>query len=363
MKRAMSVWGGVVFLALGAGLGVAAEGMKPPGTPPKVISLVDPEYPYSLRMSGNRGEVTLEFVIDTKGEVRNPMIVQSTHPEFEAPAIEALLKWKFKPAVVDGRPVNTRMRQPIRFELLGGVVGGRDDGGVDAFQVPAKAPKELPDEFRYDKPPRPLLTSAPVYPLELLEQNVRGSATVVFLIDPTGRTRKVIVREATRPEFGAAAAAMMRAWEFEPAQKNGKPSWAMLSRKQPFAPHERDSRVNESSRRLLKLLKKNPAAVLTLKDIDSLPKPRYQPRPVISEELRKAGEPADAMVEFIIDRAGRAQLPRVVSTTNEEFGWAAATAIARWQFTPPTKDGKPVDVRARQPLTFDPKSAQENAGG
>ncbi len=55
-----------------------------------------------------------------------------------------------------------------------------------------------------------------------------------------------------------------------------------------------------------------------------------------------------------IDRAGRAQLPRVVSTTREDFGWAAATAVARWQFTPPTKDGKPVDVKARVPVSYTP---------
>ncbi len=345
MKR-MSLWVGWAGLAVAIMSGAEQKAGQWPGrgTPPQVVKQVLPEYPWALRLNGNEGHVMLEFVVGADGEVRNPMIVQSTHPEFEAPAIEALLKWKFKPAVVEGRPVNTRLQQPIRFEMMG------PRGGVEAFRVARKAPKEFPEEFRYDKPPRPILTSAPVYPFELLEKNVKGEAKMAFLIDPAGRTRRVVVHEATRPEFGAAAAAMILGWQFEPAEKNGEASWAMLSMTQEFAPDDRDSRVNDSARRLLKVLKKNPEAVLTLRDVDAPPKARYQPGPVLSEELMASGEGAEAMVEFIIDRAGRAQLPRVVSTSNEEFGWAAATAVARWQFTPPTKEGKPVDVWARQPV-------------
>ncbi len=357
MKRMLLVMvAGLVAMLPGA-MGAAGK-LNLPGTPPQAIKRVNPEYPWALRLNGNKGDVVLEFVVDSTGEVRNPSIVQSTHPEFEAPAIEALLKWKFKPAIVDGRPVNTRMRQPIHFDLLGG-----PSEAVDAFRVAARAPKEFPEEFRYDQAPRPILTSAPVYPFELLEKNVKGEAKIAFLIDPAGRTRRVVVHEATRPEFGAAAAAMILGWEFEPAQKDGKPSWAMLSMKQEFAPGDRDSRLSASGRRLLKVLKKNPEAVLTLKDLDAPPKPRYQPSPVLSEAMIEAGEVEEAMVEFIIDRAGRAQLPRVVSASNEEFGWAAATAVARWQFTPPTKDGKPVDARARQPLKFDPAVLREATTG
>lgn len=332
---------------------VAAE--KPEGTPPKVISRVEPEYPFSLRLSGNKGDVVLEFVVDKDGEVRNPVIVKSSHPEFEAPAVEALLKWKFKPAVVKGRTVNTRMRLPIHFELRGGRRAGPDGTGVEPFSIPPKPPKNIPEPLRYDQPPRPLVIGAPVYPFELLEQKLKGSATVNFLVDPSGHTREVTVHEATQPEFGAAAAAMISAWEFEPARKDGKPSWALLSRKQVFDRTGRDSPVNASAERLLKALKQNPSPVLeTMRELDAVPKARYQPRPALPEAMIKNPEAAEASIEFIIDRTGRAQLPRVVSATREDFGWAAATAVARWQFVPPTKDGKPVDVKARVPVTYTP---------
>jgi outer membrane biosynthesis protein TonB len=60
-------------------------------------------------------------------------------------------------------------------------------------------------------------------------------------------------------------------------------------------------------------------------------------------------------VEFVVDHAGHAQLPRIVSSTDPDFGWAAATAVGRWQFTIPTKEGKPVDVLVRVPLVYNPQ--------
>lgn len=343
-----------VCLGLALLFSVAAGADAPPGTPPKVISMVAPKYPVALRLNGTRGEVLMEFTVDAAGEVCELVIVKSTHPEFEPSAIEALLQWKFEPALVNGQPVNMRLQRPIRFELKD------DDGievGVDAFKVPSKPPKEAPPALQYDQPPKPVLTSAPVYPFELLEQKIKGSATIVFVIDPAGHTRQVIVREASRPEFGAAAAAMISAWEFEPARKNGQPCWAMLSKKQIFDRADRDSPVNESAERLLKARKKDPASVLAdLRQLDRVPKARYQPSPVLPDAMREKPVVAEAEIEFIIDRTGRAQLPRVRSATREDFGWAAATAVARWIFAPPTKNGKPVDVKVVVPVAYEPSS-------
>jgi len=59
-----------------------------------------------------------------------------------------------------------------------------------------------------------------------------------------------------------------------------------------------------------------------------------------------------AKIEFIINSEGRACLPRVVESTEPEFGWAAASALNQWVFTPPTRGGKPTDVRVQVPFGF-----------
>ena len=64
----------------------------------------------------------------------------------------------------------------------------------------------------------------------------------------------------------------------------------------------------------------------------------------------RAGIAARAVVEIVIDRKGHPQASAVISSTQEDFGWAAATAAGRWQFAPPTRGGEPVDVRVRIPF-------------
>ncbi len=64
------------------------------------------------------------------------------------------------------------------------------------------------------------------------------------------------------------------------------------------------------------------------------------------------------MLDIIIAQDGRVQLPKIVSSSQDEFGWAAAAAATQWVFDPPTKGCKPVDVRVQVPFRFTPP-AQE----
>ncbi len=158
---------------------------------------------------------------------------------------------------------------------------------------------------------------------------------------------------ATRPEFGEAAAAMIEAWRFEPARKNGKPCWAILRKDQDFERDADDFPMNESAERLLGLLKREPSPIVDdFRTLDAPMKGRFTPSPVVPEPLLAAR--AEAVVEFIVDHAGHAQLPRVISATSPDFGWAAATAVARWQYTTPSQKGRPVDVRVRVPVVYSP---------
>jgi protein TonB len=76
-----------------------------------------PVYPFDMRRAGISGEVVVEFICDTNGDVLNPFAVRSTQREFEAAAVQAVSKWKFRPGKKGGRAVNTRMQQPISFTL------------------------------------------------------------------------------------------------------------------------------------------------------------------------------------------------------------------------------------------------------
>ncbi|HUJ44099.1 MAG TPA: energy transducer TonB [Opitutaceae bacterium] len=72
-------------------------------------------------------------------------------------------------------------------------------------------------------PVRPFVGPAPEYPKALYKKGVDGSATVAFTIGPNGAVFNPSVSEASRPEFGEAAMAVIRQWRFLPEVKGGVP--------------------------------------------------------------------------------------------------------------------------------------------
>jgi TonB family protein len=321
----------------------------PVDQPPRVIKTVGPEYPESLASASNSGTVVLDLTIDKDGGVKDVKVISSSHHDFEASAVAAALQWKFLPGRKNGAAVDAHIAITVNFQTNG------LRGGYVPWHFPAHGSETLPLEYQYDTPPQVLLTCAPVYPFDLLLKGIQGSATVGFIIDPLGHPRRVTVKKASNPEFGAAAQAMISAWKFEPARKAGQPCYAMLAKVQTFDTDDRDTAVSLSALRLLRALRKNPAAVLpNMHELDSPLQVLYRVAPTVPEALDTANQPASASIQFVVDQEGRVQLPRVVSASREDFGWAAAMAVAQWQFSVPTKGHKPVDVYAILPFKYRP---------
>jgi protein TonB len=84
---------------------------------PEARVRINPVYPFDMRRSGVRGEVHVGFIVDTQGNVVEPYIVRSSHSGFEQAAIDAVLKWRFRPGRKGGAAVNTRVVQPLAFNL------------------------------------------------------------------------------------------------------------------------------------------------------------------------------------------------------------------------------------------------------
>jgi protein TonB len=86
------------------------ENPVPVKTPP-------PRYPDSLKREGVSGVVAVTIVIDETGAVSSTTVAKSSHPDFERPAMEAVSKWKFKPAKKDGAAVKVKVTLPLRFSV------------------------------------------------------------------------------------------------------------------------------------------------------------------------------------------------------------------------------------------------------
>jgi protein TonB len=86
--------------------------------PPQVIRQVKPVYPDMARQSETEGVVVLLVGVDEFGNVIEATVAQSV-PGLDQAAIDAVMKWKFKPAKQRDVPVPVRISLPIRFTLRG----------------------------------------------------------------------------------------------------------------------------------------------------------------------------------------------------------------------------------------------------
>ena len=82
------------------------------------VVVIRPMYPREAAIGGIEGWVKVEFTITEVGTVKDPRVVDADPPRmFNREAIRAILKWKFKPRVVDGVAVERRATQTIEFNL------------------------------------------------------------------------------------------------------------------------------------------------------------------------------------------------------------------------------------------------------
>ncbi len=104
--------GGGPFLGGMGGAVAATEGDVVP------LVRISPQYPRQAAMARLEGWVEVEFTITETGSVEDARVLQARPPRvFDREAIRAILRWKFKPRIVDGTPVARRATQTIDFKL------------------------------------------------------------------------------------------------------------------------------------------------------------------------------------------------------------------------------------------------------
>ncbi len=83
---------------------------------PVVISEVRPVYPPKARAEKLEGSVVLDVLVDAQGKVRQVSVIEGPRV-FRADALEAMKKFIFRPARVEGSAVAVRIRYSLKFQL------------------------------------------------------------------------------------------------------------------------------------------------------------------------------------------------------------------------------------------------------
>ena len=107
-----NVGGGPIAGQMGGGTAAMFDGDILP------LQRIPPQYPRDAARNGITGWVQLEVQVNADGSVRSAKVVDAKpRGIFEAAAVQAVMRWKFKPKVVNGAPVEQKGTQKIEFNL------------------------------------------------------------------------------------------------------------------------------------------------------------------------------------------------------------------------------------------------------
>lgn len=84
---------------------------------PEPITRIAPEYPKEAIEGKATGFVVLRVLVSKEGKPLKAVIVKADHEIFVKPAIEAVMKTMFTPAIQNGKPIMCWINIPYRFAL------------------------------------------------------------------------------------------------------------------------------------------------------------------------------------------------------------------------------------------------------
>ena len=117
----------LLLLLLGA-LAARAQNapLQPPGEPyrvgggisaPQKLSGAAPVYTDLARRSRVTGTVIVEAIIDEQGNVTNVRVLKGLPMGLDKAAVDAVQRWRFKPAMLEGRPVKVYYVLTVNFQV------------------------------------------------------------------------------------------------------------------------------------------------------------------------------------------------------------------------------------------------------
>ena len=210
------------------------------------VQVADSELAITMRVDG-------ELTFDTQGNVISHKV---TTPDLKQGIIDLadkeMAQMKFKPVVIDGRPVNARTF--VRMTLVArGLDEGKYevsiekslffDGSFGADGIPNRKPRTEADrQYARDNWTVAKRKRMPGYPMGLMRAGVDGAVAIRLLMRPDGTVENAFVTQSAlfnikgrdktldkaRGLFERMALDAIRTWTFNPPEKSGAvddPEW------------------------------------------------------------------------------------------------------------------------------------------
>ncbi|MFB3815784.1 MAG: energy transducer TonB [Terriglobales bacterium] len=109
--------GGGVGPGSGGGFGGGVFRVGGGVSAPRVLDAPDPDYSEEARKAKYQGTCILWLIVGPDGRPRDIKIARTLGMGLDEKAIEAVRRWKFEPAMKDGRPVAVQINVEVNFRL------------------------------------------------------------------------------------------------------------------------------------------------------------------------------------------------------------------------------------------------------
>ena len=86
-------------------------------TPPTVLSRIEPVYSEKAREAKLQGKVVVSAIVRKDGSLEVLKVVRGLGLGLDKNAIDALKKWRFRPGMRDGKPVDVALNIEVNFKL------------------------------------------------------------------------------------------------------------------------------------------------------------------------------------------------------------------------------------------------------
>jgi TonB family protein len=188
-----------------------------------------------------------------------------------------------------------------------------------------------------------------------------GEARIIINIDADGKLADLMVTGYSNPAFATEATSLLKLWRYTAATVNGEPVGVRIPLQIDFIARGRVvsltamETTNAMTEHMMPTtLTKRVCAADELDHPIEILRSVSPPNPGGAADM--VGTSGTTLVDFYVDENGRTRMPVVMETTNERYAQAAVAALNLWQFSSPTRQGKPVAVRVQQKFIFPAES-------
>jgi TonB family protein len=210
------------------------------------------DYPRDSIRAGEQGTIRVQFRVTETGDVSECNVTNgSGFPRLDQAACDVVARWKYRPAIEDGKASSAVLNTDIRFGPLFGsspflptTPNPGAIGGDPAMNIPERPPAPRESSVRAPEtargsaeeitipfpegytPPVALNSHALVaddYPADSIRMFEQGMIALRYLVTATGDVSECRVGSSSGyPRLDAAACALARRWKFKPATLDGE---------------------------------------------------------------------------------------------------------------------------------------------